>query len=224
MFINPELVKYNLLNQLFGQSYTFFTMGTHVEKDFKADVRGDVIAIESEQMTQNTKRNVALTATKNALLRGRLGGVKKTYKIIALGEPTNECYNLFGDSEEHLKIQDGATYVNTITHREELHSLGGNPVGYITKPFVSSGKYGTRVEIKTAGFPIGNNTIKLGIGVPDAVYEDYNGGPINVYNSYTEWCYQNSKLGRFGQQWRLNKVMNNNLTWTQTLNLEGVSG
>lgn len=228
--INPELVKYNLVNHWLGYSFVICSSGADFGNPVVRDIQTDHITdIEAEMSKAATKRNVSMTATLRPFMEGLIGGSSSKYKMLLITDMKNMGFNISGNTS-NIKVQDGVTFVDMLTCYEENYALGGDSVGQDKKQFVSSydPNSGVSEEIKTAGMVVDNNMIKHGIGRPRysckrigeqlfLVDQESKDAPkeISEANAFSEWCAANESVNAMGFMWNLNKIFNNQISWTQ---------
>jgi len=108
------------------------------------------------------KRNVAYTAAMHIFQLGTVEGIPDTYNVAVIEDLTTTKYNITGDISE-IEPTDGGMFVNPFIVYLENNSLEGERVGINKKQFCHaySANTGTQVIIKTAGFGITNETMRM---------------------------------------------------------------
>ena len=179
--VNPELIKYNLIDYWLGMEDLTSSVGTiinHPFKNFKLD--GNIGEMGAQAAGQQIKREVANTSAKvqntPKLINGRLA----KEKIIVIDDAKHVVFNPFGDgySEEAVvkdgqtsykkslgqkaTVMDGATFVIPPYRMDEQVSQGSQGKSTDSKPIHNDidPNTATGVIIKTAAFVLTNSRIR----------------------------------------------------------------
>ena len=156
--INPELVKFNLIDHLIGQEYTNITVGSYINHPAKGETISEMRAYA---IGQQTKRNVSYVASKHQYERSGLSTVGKQINMMVITDLSQAAYNILGTTGK-VKVHDGATIVHGSFQYIENWSLGNSAVGTDKKQFVHDyrGNSGTGIIVKTAGFAANNQRLR----------------------------------------------------------------
>ena len=156
--INPELVKFNLIDHLIGQEYTNITVGSYINHPVKGKTLSEMRAYA---IGQQTKRNVSYVASKHQYERSGLSTVGKQINMMVITDLSQAAYNILGTTGD-VKVHDGATIVHGSFQYIENWSLGNSAVGTDKKQFVHDyrGNSGTGIIVKTAGFAANNQRLR----------------------------------------------------------------
>lgn len=156
--INPELVKFNLIDHLIGQEYTNITVGSYINHPVKGETISEMRAYA---IGQQTKRNVSYVASKHQYERSGLSTVGKQINMMVITDLSQAAYNILGTTGK-VKVHDGATIVHGSFQYIENWSLGNSAVGTDKKQFVHDyrGNSGTGIIVKTAGFAANNQRLR----------------------------------------------------------------
>lgn len=181
--LNPEIVRYNMIDFWMGEEFTCATVGTFANHPFKNNpFKTDIRYIEAEQYGQETKRTVTITASKHAYARGLINGIKKTYNIAVVEDPVGPVYNIYGKRDD-TSPYDGATFINSLTANLQNNSLGDQAVGEEIKPISHSQNFktGSGVIVKTAGFIALNTKIRDCSNLSELTEEEFNEGKVSGF-------------------------------------------
>ena len=175
--LNPLISKYNLLDYVITQEWNSSTVGAYYAHPSKAkiakkssffieDMHGSYPKTTEWDNASRTdasfKRNVANTAAEHIFVLNALNGIPDTYNISVIEDLIDTVYNITGDIDE-VSPTDGGMFVNPFIVYLENNSLKGERVGINKKQFCHaySAKTGTQIIIKTAGFGITNETMRM---------------------------------------------------------------
>ena len=211
--INPELIKYNLVDYWLGMEDLTSSVGTiinHPFKNFKLD--GNIGEMCAQAAGQQIKREVSNTSAKVQNTPKLINGRLPNEKIIVLDDAHHVVFNPFGDGYENGKLKqaatvmDGATFVIPPYRMDEQVSQGSQGKSTDSKPIHNDIEFktATGVIIKTAAFVLTNarirtsqsnqflihNMLKNDFG-KQKIFIDYNGYKIPYKEVY---FYQNGQF------------------------------
>ena len=179
--LNPLISKYNLLDYTITTEWNFSTVGAYYAHPSKAkigktdvfleeDLFEDDIATYPKELEWDAasrtdasyKRNVSYTASQHIFLTNTLNGIPDTYNVAVIEDLVDTVYNITGDTDS-VSPTDGGMFVNPFVVHLENNSLKGERVGINKKQFCHaySTETGTQIVIKTAGFGITNETMRM---------------------------------------------------------------
>ena len=174
--INPFLHKYNILDYIITTEWNYATVGSYYAHPSKTKLSRESFFVEdmmngypaqvewdnASRVDASFKRNVAYTAAMHIFQLGTVEGIPDTYNVAVIEDLTTTKYNITGDISE-IEPTDGGMFVNPFIVYLENNSLEGERVGINKKQFCHaySANTGTQVIIKTAGFGITNETMRM---------------------------------------------------------------
>lgn len=172
--MNPLLVKFNLLDYAVTTEWNYSTVGAFYAHPSKAKIKkidhigSDNITIadfewdSASRTDASFKRNVANTASEHIFLLNTLDGIPDTYNVAVIDDLVDTVYNITGDIDT-VSPTDGGMFVNPFVVHLENNSLKGERVGINKKQFCHaySAETGTQIIIKTAGFGLTNETMRM---------------------------------------------------------------
>lgn len=246
--LNPLISNYNLLNYFLTQEFMNSSVGAFYAHPSKAkgeryDANGIVTEafIREDEKTRKAaqdKRNVSFTAAMHSFQKNLLQGIPEEINIAIMPDNVDIFQTISGNIEE-INAFDGATFGNPFFTILENYSLGGAKVGITKKTFTHyyDHRTGTGGIIKTAEFPLTNNTIRnfpfyqvMMKNMTDRIWRnqdgseaivditrDYNGKPI-MFTNPTDQKGQCYFLGEDGNYYAILSIKSdgNNL-YTRTI-------
>jgi hypothetical protein len=115
-----------MLSYIFGQEYMNTIVGSYIQHPGKN--HSDLQAFSSEQLLQQVKRNVILSATEHQFQLNELDGLPSNVKMAEIQNTSDIMYTINGEEDKVLD-DDGTLYVNGVTSYYENYSLKGSAVG-----------------------------------------------------------------------------------------------
>lgn len=157
--INPLIEQFNMLSYIFGQEYMNTIVGSYIQHPGKN--HSDLQAFSSEQLLQQVKRNVILSATEHQFQLNEFDGLPSDVKMAEIQNTSDIMYTINGEEDKVLD-DDGTLYVNGVTSYYENYSLKGSAVGVDKKTIFWSQnrRTGNNKFIKCAGFPVTNQRVR----------------------------------------------------------------
>ena len=180
--LNPFIAKYNLLDYVITTEWNLSTVGAYYAHPSKAKIGNtesffadelfdeegnptypkDLEWDSASRTDASYKRNVSYTASQHIFLLNTLNGIPDTYNIAVINDLVDTVYNITGDTDK-VTPTDGGMFVNPFVVYLENNSLKGERVGINKKQFCHaySAETGTQIIIKTAGFGLTNETMRM---------------------------------------------------------------
>lgn len=215
--LNPEIERYQALNNWLGEAYQLTTVGTFIAHPGDANA-STIYNYEYRNFGQQVKRNVSHTATKHREVQNSIKGIRNKVRIAIITDAENSYITFKGDYGNDVEVHNGATFYNGSMVDLDNNSLGADAMGQDKKPFIHAidPETGIGIIIKTAGFAVANSyiqkspeafgrinrkmndTIKWSdtlkkYGYPESYLDwtvDFNGQTLNINPIY---IYQNGK-------------------------------
>ena len=193
--LNPEIEKHNALNQWIGESYNLTSVGSFIAHPGNSKA-SSIFNYEESQYGQQVKRQVSQTASKHREMQNSLYGIGEKLKFFIVEDERDSVITYGGLYKKGgTKPYDGATFYNMFMIPLDNNSLGADAMGNTMKPFTHSldSQTGIGLIIKTAGFPITNQSIR-----------------------------ESQYPGADGRDAIMNRRMNDTIKWTQILKQNGI--
>ena len=160
--LNPEIERYQALNNWLGESYQLTSVGTFISHPGDNNA-STIYNYEYGNFGQQVKRNVSHTATKHREVQNSLKGIRRKLRMTFIGDEKDSAITFKGDyKSDEIAVHNGATFYNGTMVDLDNNSLGADAMGEDKKPFIHfiDPKTGIGGIVKTAGFAISNNYIQ----------------------------------------------------------------
>ena len=160
--INPEIERYQTLNNWLGESYMLTSVGTFIAHPGDKNAK-TIYNYEYGNFGQQVKRNVSQTATKHREVQNSLKGIRSKLRIAFIDDEKDSSITFKGDYDSKgIKVHDGATWYNGTMVDLDNNSLGADAMGEDKKPFIHAidPRTGCAIIVKTAGFAVTNSRIQ----------------------------------------------------------------
>lgn len=164
--LNPEIERYQALNNWLGESYQLTSVGTFIAHPGDNNA-STIYNYEYRNFGQQVKRNVSHTATKHREVQNSLKGIRQSIRIAIMTDAEDSYITFKGDYGTNVETHNGATFYNGTMVDLDNNSLGADAMGQDKKPFIHAidPETGIGIIIKTAGFAVANSYIQKS---PDA--------------------------------------------------------
>jgi hypothetical protein len=126
--LNPEIERYQALNNWLGEAYQLTSVGTFIAHpgDAKAST---IYNYEYRNFGQQVKRNVSHTATKHREVQNSIKGIRSKVRIAIITDAENSYITFKGDFGTNVEVHNGATFYNGSMVDLDNNSLGADAMG-----------------------------------------------------------------------------------------------
>ena len=160
--LNPEIERYQALNNWLGEAFQLTSVGTFIAHPGDNNAT-TIFNYEARMFGQQVKRNVSHSAELHREAQNSLKGIRQSARIAILTDAFDSYITFKGDYDKKgVETHNGATFYNGTMVDLDNNSLGADAMGQDKKSFLHAidPKTGIAIIIKTAGFAVANSYIQ----------------------------------------------------------------